>query len=71
MSIAIVILLVLILFMQARSLWVQGEHTVVLDLTHDKLDGVDFDVRDIHQVTGAQRAPYREALRERRMRGGR
>lgn len=67
MSIAVVVLLALVLLMQIRFWWIQGEHTVVLDLIQDCVDGVDFDVRDIHEVTGARRSKHREMLRDQRL----
>lgn len=62
MMTALVTLLIFVAMMQVRLWWIQGEHTVVLDAIKDAVDGIDFDVRDVHQVTGAQRAPYREML---------
>lgn len=69
MTTAILILVSLILLIQLRLWWVQSEQDVRLDQLHQTLDGVDYDVRDIHQTTGSQRAPYREMLRDKRLKG--
>lgn len=57
MMTALVTLLIFVAMMQVRLWWIQGEHTVVLDAIKDAVDGIDFDVRDVHQVTGAPACP--------------